>query len=59
MNRIEVNMQTGEIKSIPLTPAEIESALAQTAAEAAKPVVKSDLDLLKERVTALEAKVRP
>lgn len=41
MNRIEVNVQTGERKVIELTQEEIDDALARTAEEAAKPPVVS------------------
>ena len=37
MNRIEMNVITGEQKIVELTPEEIADALARTAAEAAKP----------------------
>ena len=58
MNRIEMNVRTGEVKIIPLTQAEIDKATTSTAAEAARPVVKSELEKLTERVAALEAKGR-
>ena len=57
MNRIEVNVQTGEIKTIPLTQAELDAAAVRVAAEAARPRVKSELELLGERVTALETQI--
>ncbi len=34
MERIELDLQTGELKTIPLTPGEIEDAQLRTAAEA-------------------------
>lgn len=37
MNRIEVNVQSGEIKSVPLTQNEIDDANARYAAEQASP----------------------
>lgn len=56
MNRIEINVQTGEKKIIELTPAEVTDAMARTAAEAlerAKPRPKT----LEERVAAIEVKL--
>lgn len=55
MNRIEVNVQTGTRTVIPLTDAEITDAQARTAKEALRVLPKSELELLKERVAALEA----
>ena len=42
LQRIEVNVQTGERKVIDLTPQEEAEAIARTAAEAAKPPSKSE-----------------
>ena len=42
LQRIEVNVTTGERKVIDLTPEEEADAMARTAAEAAKPVVKQE-----------------
>lgn len=58
MTRIEVNVQTSEVKTIPLTQQEIDDALARTAAEQAQPRVKSDLEALTERVAAVEEQLR-
>ena len=58
MTRIEVNLQTGEVKIIPLTQLEIDDALARQALEAAQPVVKSPLQRLEDRVAVLEARTR-
>ena len=46
MNRIEVNVQTGEIKTIPLTQAEMDAAAVRVAAEAALPKPKSKAELM-------------
>lgn len=57
MQRIEVNVQTGEQKVIDLTAAEVADAQARTAAEAidkAKPKPPT----LEDRIAALEAKVK-
>ena len=50
MDRIEINVQTGEKKAIQLTPEEVADAIARTAAEAATPKVKT----FEERLAACE-----
>lgn len=50
MDRIEINVKTGEKKVIELTREEVEAAMARTAAEAAKPKVKT----LEERLAVCE-----
>lgn len=46
MNRIEVNVSTGEKKIIDLTPAEVADAQARTAAENAENVAKQVIDTI-------------
>lgn len=52
MNRIEVNVQTGEHKVIDLTPEEEADALARTAAQP-PPIDQSDIDNLQKALKAL------
>lgn len=62
MQRIEVNVITGERKIIDLTPGEIDDALRRTAEEAAQPRPRDlivELDDLKRRVANLEASRGP
>lgn len=49
--RIEVNVKTGAVESIPLTQAELDKSAIAAAEEAVTPKGKT----LEERVTALEA----
>lgn len=53
MKRIEVNVTTGERKVIQLTQAEVDDAMARTAAEAAKP---PQVNLREKAIDALLAK---
>ena len=50
MERIEINVTTGEKKVVQLTPEEVEIIQARIAAEAAKPKVKT----IEERLAACE-----
>ena len=57
MDRIEFNVTTGERKVIELTPEEVADALARTAVEAAQPVVREPIDLLRDKILELEARI--